>query len=1093
MRCALEAPGLAPASGQPARTAIDGSIGGAVRLGWLVVRRVAMEGVTLGFVRQCFRRGGSRWARGAGRARAGGGAKPQAAWGRAAWRWVVVAAMAGLARPAGAGDIHTAAPSVAEPITVAADSAMRWKEGVYDVWRLAGNCYLNQGLTYARGPEAVLWIEHRDPAAGPTKVIAYFEGTGGQAVVVDFRQPKPDAGQQTLLGQQRGATWFQRLQTTAPLRWHVPAAAAPTERPAIYDRGLEQFDPQRRRQLLLAQFTDFAPSPEGGQALPPGMVRINVSPRSDSAPDFEVLPQVNGQNIIIGSGGVRVTIEGLQAEGLPMGLGPIGVIDVSTDRVVIWKSAASGMTTASTQAQSEPLEIYMEGNIEFRQGDRVVYADRMFYDVRRQVGVILNAELISPLPAQLDYSGVVRIKAAAVRQLDASRFAAQGALVTTSRLGEPTYDVTANQILYTDVEQPVVDPLTGAPLVHPDGTPVVERRQLAEAQGNVVHIQGVPVFYWPVIATDLEKPSFIIDSVRVGNDSIFGTQAAIDWDAYQLLGVERIEGTDWGLSTDYLSERGFGVGTDFQYDRPEIFGLIGPARGNLDFWAISDDGLDNLGRGRQSIDPEEDFRFRLLGEHRQYLENGWTVTAESGWLSDRTFQEQFFEQDWDERREARTGVRGRKIDDNREWMVEANAQVNDFYSETQYLPRLDHYWLGTSLLDDRITWFEHSSAAYAEYEVAAAPSEPTLAAQWVPLPWDAQSSGERLFTTHEFDLPLQLGEFKVVPYALGQLYHVGEAIDGDSLDRAYVNAGVRGSIPFWAVYPDVRDPLFNLNGLAHKVVFEMEASYADASQNFDELPLYDQLDDTSILEFRRRLSSGALDPTITDPKFDPRRFAIRQGLGDWVTNPSAETVDDLIVVRMGVRQRWQTKRGLAGNQHIVDWLTLDMNASYFPDPNRDNFGQEFGLLDYDLRWHLGDRFTIVSDGFADVFGDGLKTVSGGVLINRPTLGNAYFGVRSINGPVASNVLLASLSYRLSEKWITTAGAAYDFEQTGNIGQSMSVTRIGESMLMTVGLNVDEAKDNVGVNFLLEPRFLPKSRVTRTTGIVIPPAGAMGLE
>jgi hypothetical protein len=47
--------------------------------------------------------------------------------------------------------------------------------------------------------------------------------------------------------------------------------------------------------------------------------------------------------------------------------------------------------------------------------------------------------------------------------------------------------------------------------------------------------------------------------------------------------------------------------------------------------------------------------------------------------------------------------------------------------------------------------------------------------------------------------------------------------------------------------------------------------------------------------------------------------------------------------------------------------------------------------------------------------------------------------------------------------------------------------------MTVGFNVDAAKGNVGVNFLLEPRFLPNLRVTKTTGIEVPPAGAMGLE
>jgi hypothetical protein len=58
---------------------------------------------------------------------------------------------------------------------------------------------------------------------------------------------------------------------------------------------------------------------------------------------------------------------------------------------------------------------------------------------------------------------------------------------------------------------------------------------------------------------------------------------------------------------------------------------------------------------------------------------------------------------------------------------------------------------------------------------------------------------------------------------------------------------------------------------------------------------------------------------------------------------------------------------------------------------------------------------------------------------------------------------------------------------------MAVTRIGESMFFTVGLNVDAAKDNVGVTFQLEPRFLPKNRVAQRTGIDVPPAGAMGLE
>jgi hypothetical protein len=209
--------------------------------------------------------------------------------------------------------------------------------------------------------------------------------------------------------------------------------------------------------------------------------------------------------------------------------------------------------------------------------------------------------------------------------------------------------------------------------------------------------------------------------------------------------------------------------------------------------------------------------------------------------------------------------------------------------------------------------------------------------------------------------------------------------------------------------------------------------------------------------------------------------------------PSAEIAEDLMALRMGVRQRWQTKRGPLGHQHIVDWLTVDMNATYFPDASRDNFGQDLGLLDYDLRWHLGDRFTVLSDGFADLFGDGLKTISAGVLLNRPTSFNAYLGFRSINGPITSNALVSTFNYRLTEKWIASAGTAYDFASTGNIGQTLGITRIGESFNVTAGFNVDSSKDNVGVRFLVEPRVWPKSKLTRTTGIEVPPAGALGLE
>ena len=77
----------------------------------------------------------------------------------------------------------------------------------------------------------------------------------------------------------------------------------------------------------------------------------------------------------------------------------------------------------------------MEGNIEFRQGDRVVYAGSMFYDVRAESGIVLDAELLTPVR---EFDGKVRLKADVIRQYAKDRFVIEGARITTSRLGEPS-------------------------------------------------------------------------------------------------------------------------------------------------------------------------------------------------------------------------------------------------------------------------------------------------------------------------------------------------------------------------------------------------------------------------------------------------------------------------------------------------------------------------------------------------------------------------------------------------------------------------------------------------------------------------------
>jgi hypothetical protein len=198
------------------------------------------------------------------------------------------------------------------------------------------------------------------------------------------------------------------------------------------------------------------------------------------------------------------------------------------------------------------------------------------------------------------------------------------------------------------------------------------------------------------------------------------------------------------------------------------------------------------------------------------------------------------------------------------------------------------------------------------------------------------------------------------------------------------------------------------------------------------------------------------------------------------------------VVQLGVRQRWQTKRGLPGQERIIDWITLDIGGSAFPDPDRDNFGEVLGLVNYDFRWNVGDRFSVISDGFADFFTDGLKVATLGATLTKPQVGTLSAGIRYADGPFESTVLNSSFTYRMTDKYLVTFSTSYDLGPTGAIGSFFELTRIGESFLITVGTNFDASRDNLGAQITITPRFMRSPR-NYIAGEPIPPAGTFGLE
>ena len=337
-----------------------------------------------------------------------------------------------------AGRIEVPSMNPAEPLAIKATQAARWSEGVYDVWHLTGGVKIAQGSTEATAHEAVIWIEQ--PAT--EEADAADDGTVEprvRGVLVrmagDVKVTSKTAAT-TAPATVRGPRWAGRFWTLRDPQLDFASVVGTTGTPPIYEQPAEAigsaagaatavgtkegselrqagFDEQPIEQ---AQFSEFgAPAVPQVAAAAPAR-RLRAFPRSSVPLAIKWLPSPSGTEwIAVITSGVNLVIDGVD---------PAGPLDISADRLVIWTrgSAQPDLDGAAAQAADVPLELYMEGNVVFRQGQRVVEAENMFYDVPRSSGVITGATVLTPVD---NYSGAVRLRADVLRQVDRSRFVAQ--------------------------------------------------------------------------------------------------------------------------------------------------------------------------------------------------------------------------------------------------------------------------------------------------------------------------------------------------------------------------------------------------------------------------------------------------------------------------------------------------------------------------------------------------------------------------------------------------------------------------------------------------------------------------------------------
>jgi lipopolysaccharide export system protein LptA len=952
------------------------------------------------------------------------------------------------------------------PIRISGDVAHQWRtDDGANVSVIRENARVEQGDLTLHAKQLVVWQNHFQ---GRERIEVYLEG--------DVRIVRPDATRPK-------STHFVELWTEAgttfQARW--PREYAGPLRSPLYERASERRRASsgaiRQTQLLELPPPGYYYTSRRFEETAGALRRFRIYTRTGQPISLKwerSTTTTPAEQIGIGTGGIKLNVDSPRADGLP----DPNAIELAADNLVIWTADQdfSELTQGGEklQARDTPLQVYLEGNIVIRQGDATLKADRAYYDARERRAILLDAELKMYVPQA---ESVVRVRAAEIRQLSERSFHARNAWLSGSYFGKPGYRLEASDIFleprvtnpWVKAQGGYIDPVTGE---YEDG-----ETDWVTSLDNRFVFGETPIFFAPYLAGPAEEPHIPITSVEVASDRPFGTQVKTAWDPFYLFSSESPEELSASLLIDYLSRRGPAGGFEGDYDGTEMFGPGDSYTGLFHGYYVNDSSTDRLGLDRLSLIPDDENRGRFLWRHRHRFPHSFSIFAESGYVSDRNFLEQYYENEFDQDKDNQTRLILEQKLQNLSWSLLAQPQLNEFENNSEWYPKADLFVLGEPLFGSPITWTSHSSAGYARRNQADAPNDPNDV--FSPIGYYAGREGLVTMSRHELTLPFNVGPVIVVPFLMGEAARWGDDLMGDELERYVGSAGVRGSLTMWRAFPHICSRVFNLNGLAHRMVFDFEYAYTDSSEDITRIAQYNELDDDSQERFRQRFPVNTFGGVV--PNFlNERRYAIRSGAGSLVSVPYHELIDDLNVFRVGWHHRLQTKVGPPHDMRIRDWMTLDLEASIFPNAGSHSlagrdFGEDFGLLSARYSWLMSERTAFLANALYDTFDGGQQLWNVGLLTQRSARGSLYLGVRQVKAQsFKSQIATASASYLMSDKWVATGSTAHDISAGFNQGQTFTLTRIGADFLVHFGLGYDRSKESVGLAIALEPRFGPRT-------------------
>jgi len=550
-----------------------------------------------------------------------------------------------------------------------------------------------------------------------------------------------------------------------------------------------------------------------------------------------------------------------------------------------------------------------------------------------------------------------------------------------------------------------------------------------EAQHATLYVGSAPVFYFPYYSRNLGPRANNFNFVP-GFRTSYGPflLSSYNW----FLGDD-LDGT---LHLDYRERRGVGLGPDVNYR----LGQWG--EGSVRYYYLHD--LDPNASLTNSISKDRD-RF-----YYSYLSAPFTnfeVRSVVNYQSDLGVQHDFFESDYRQNPQPSTYVEANKFWQNFSLDLYVQPRINDFYETVTRLPDVRLTGYRQQILDTPLFYESESSAGYYK----------RLFAETNSLPPSPAFAAARADTFHQILLPETFfGWLNITPRVGERVTYYSDASGAGAtthdLTRNVFNTGAEASFKASRAWPGIQNKMFEVDGLRHII---------EPSVNYVYVPHPNYAGTNEIPQFDYELPSLRLLP-IDFPDYN-----------------SIDSIDSQNVMRFGIHNKLQTKRG-GESVNLVNW---DVYTDWRLKPQRAQ--STFSDLFSDFVLKPRSWLTIESIARYNLE-NGQFTMGLDTLTIHPndvwswSLGQYYLAdnYNSVPGGwgQGNNLFASTVFYRLNENWAFRAAHRFN-ARTGSLEeQGYSVYRDLRSWTAALTLRYRQntgGPDDFGVAFTFSLKAFPR--------------------